>query len=120
MFIVSSPVRRWSVFLPRSFCYYSGSESELLCLIGCSPNRPTDTYIFTFTRQPNGTRPRSMWSYATARTSMDGARIVLGIIGGAYWKGSLKTPSKPSKAGTAPRKEGAARNRTTCCEQHGV
>src|SRR5262249_45661939 len=41
-------------------------------------------------------------SYATARTSRDGCSASCsGPSAGAFWKGRLKTPSKPSKSGTA-------------------
>jgi hypothetical protein len=49
------------------------------------------------------TRPTLTWSsYGTARTSRGGCSASCsGRSAGAFWKGHLKTPSGPSKSGTA-------------------
>ena len=59
-------------------------------------------HTYTFTCCPTA-RPILTWSsYAKARTSRGGySASCSGPSAGAFWKGRLKTPSRPSRSGTA-------------------
>jgi len=69
-------------------------------------------HTYTFTRHPNGTTLTSSL-YAKARILRDACSASCsGPSAGAFWRGRLKIPSRPSKPGTArlERRERQARH----------